>query len=49
MSKQTNPQPRKSYKKPAIRKHKAVAIVSGSGDDDCNYYHSGANEYTYYH
>jgi hypothetical protein len=40
---------RKKYVKPEVRKHKSVAVVSGSDDEPCNWYHSGANEYSYYH
>lgn len=37
---------RKEYKKPEVKKHKSVAVVSGSG---CSYYSRSSNGYTYYH
>ena len=40
--------PVKKYTKPEVRKHKAVAAISGSGGG-CDFSHSGANEYSYYH
>jgi len=38
--------PVKKYTKPEVRKHKAVAAVSGSG---CNYYSSTGNGEHYYY
>jgi hypothetical protein len=37
---------KKEYKKPEVRKHKSVAVVSGSG---CSYSNSRSNFGTYYH
>ena len=36
---------RKEYKKPEVKKHKSVAVVSGSG---CSYYSHRSYGYTYY-
>jgi hypothetical protein len=37
---------KKQYSKPEVRKHKSVAVVSGSG---CSYYNSKTSGNTYYH
>jgi hypothetical protein len=40
---------KKEYVTPEIQKHKAAAIVSGSGDDDPCYYKEKTFLNTYYH
>ena len=44
-----NTKEKKSYSKPQIEKHKALALISGSGGDDCNLYSSKQDGLTYYH
>ena len=39
---------KKKYSKPEIQEHKALALISGSGDDDCNYYVSRVDTDAYY-
>jgi hypothetical protein len=53
MKKQSNKANRskKTYAKPQIQKHKALALISGSGGDgdDCNLYNSRRSGIVYYH
>ena len=37
---------KRSYEKPAVEKHKAATLISGSG---CSIYHSRQNGLRYYH